>query len=176
MRKKSICTALKTVHFFGVDFCPIVAATKCARFIHCFLLEGCYCYYSGCTEAPPNVGPFGALAHPRFFSFPELSPLLCVSLTVVLLGYGGMAFARHDVSLKFGIKDCFILERMVSTTTSFAMTICFVSSHIISSAAYPKYVWVQWDCFKRRGITLLAINFFQVPSLILLFPELPPRA
>jgi hypothetical protein len=57
-----------------------------------------------------------------------------------------------------------LLGRFGYTITSPGMTICVVNSHIISSVAHPKYIWVKWDGFKRSGITLQAINFFQVPS------------
>jgi hypothetical protein len=90
--------------------------------------------------------------------------------SIAMLGHGGMTFAWHDVPLQFCIKCCFLLGGS-RTTASFGATICFVcSSHIISSAAHPKYIWVQWNGFKRRA----SLYGPSTSSRSLrLFPELP---
>ena len=65
------------------------------------------------------------------FHFHNASPLAPHS-AIALFRHGDTTFAWHDVSLKFGIKDCFFLGRM--RTLGFRATPFVSASHIISSA------------------------------------------
>ena len=97
-----------------------------------------------------------------------------------LFGHGD-TFALHDVPLKFGIKCCPFFGGS-RTTTSLGVTICFVSSHIISSALLEHVIVdsqpLILNTFEyNRTVSSEGTSHYR-PSTssrsFRLFPELPP--